>query len=274
MKYKTKQAPMKTPHKQGWKVFLGVIALLIWTWMSTMAAQLVVGYLMVLILGEDKMSQSVYEAIFSALSYILTLVLVIFVPTKVTTKWKTIDKNKRIVDGLKAEADIDRNELGLRGLPTWTDVGLAPVGFVVSLILAAGLAGLFSLFSWFDATESQQLGFSLYATGVDRMIAFVTLVVIAPIVEEIIFRGWLYGKLRNMVTKSASNAISIVVSSLLVSVLFGLVHAQWNVGVNVFALSIVMCALREITGTIYAGILLHMLKNGAAFFLLFVLGIQ
>ena len=39
-----------------------------------------------------------------------------------------------------------------------------------------------------------------------------------------------------------------------------------------FALSIVLCGLREITGTIHAGILLHMLKNGIAFYLLFVMG--
>jgi membrane protease YdiL (CAAX protease family) len=66
--------------------------------------------------------------------------------------------------------------------------------------------------------------------------------------------------------------ISVIASSLLVSLLFGVVHLQWNVGVNVFALSIVLCSLREITGTIYAGILLHMLKNGVAFWLLYVMG--
>ena len=65
---------------------------------------------------------------------------------------------------------------------------------------------------------------------------------------------------------------AILIANLLVSVLFGLVHMQWNVGINVFAMSVVMCALREITGTIYAGILLHMLKNGVAFYLLYVAG--
>ena len=88
-----------------------------------------------------------------------------------------------------------------------------------------------------------------------------------------IFRGWLYGKLREKMSESMSEAASIVISSLLVSVLFGTIHMQWNVGLNVFALSLVMCGLREVTGTIYAGILLHMLKNGLAFYLLYVIGI-
>ena len=65
----------------------------------------------------------------------------------------------------------------------------------------------------------------------------------------------------------------MIISILLVSLLFGIVHLQWNVGVNVFAMSIVMCLMREITGTIHAGILMHMLKNGIAFYLLFVLGV-
>ena len=101
-------------------------------------------------------------------------------------------------------------------------------------------------------------------SGGEKIIAFLVLVVAAPIVEEIIFRGWLYGKLRAR--------LNAVVSVLIVSVLFGIMHFQWNVGVNVFALSVVLCILREITGTIYAGILTHMIKNGIAFYLLYVVG--
>ena len=102
-------------------------------------------------------------------------------------------------------------------------------------------------------------------SGGERVIAFLVLVVIAPIFEEIIFRGWLYGKLR----AKMEAPIAIVI----VSLLFGIMHFQWNVGVNVFALSVVLCALREITGTIYAGILTHMIKNGVAFYLLYLVGI-
>ena len=47
-------------------------------------------------------------------------------------------------------------------------------------------------------------------------------------------------------------------------------HGQWNVGINVFAMSIVLCVMREITGSIYSGILLHMLKNMLAFYLLYI----
>ncbi len=239
--------------KNSWlRVFFGVLGMLIWVVTSVIVAQLIIGKTMVLILGAEKFVQPVWTAVYSALSYTVAMVLVILIPN---IKYKT-----------------NRSELGLKNFPTWTDIGLAPVGFIAYLLLAAGLTAIFSLFPWFNATETQELGFSVYAVGVDRIVAFITLVVVAPIAEEIIFRGWLYGKIRSKLSEKTSNNISMVISIFLVSLLFGVVHFQWNVGVNVFAMSVILCGLREITGTIYSGILLHMIKNGVAFYLLFVLG--
>ena len=95
--------------------------------------------------------------------------------------------------------------------------------------------------------------------------AFFALVIVAPIMEELIFRGFLYGRLRN--------SYGVIVAGAIVSLLFGVLHGQWNVGVNVAVMSAVMCGMREITGTVYAGILLHMAKNFIAFMILFVLQI-
>ena len=242
-------ARSKTP-KNPYKIILWVICLIIWIIASIIVAQLVIGYLMAWILGPEALSQPVWTAVYSALSYLVALALIIFVPPAI----------------IKKSEKANRNLLGLKGLPTWSDIGLAPIGFIVYLLIASILTWLFSLFPWFDAEQVQNVGFSTYLSGAERVIAFFILVVIAPIIEEIIFRGWFYGKLR---TKCP-----MVVSILMVSVVFGIVHLQWNVGVNVFALSIVLCGLREITGTIYSGIILHMLKNGLAFYLIYVLGIS
>ena len=228
----------------------------IWVFASVIVAQLVMGWLMVWLLGAEAVKQPAWMAIYSALSYIAAMVLIILVPPRIAKKW-----------------EVTRKGLGLNELPTWTDIGLTPIAFVVSLMLAAGLVTLFGLFPWFDATQTQELGFDAFVAGWDRVIAFITLVVVAPIAEEIIFRGWLYSKVREVLTGKISEKASIVISILIVSILFGLVHLQWNVGVNVFALSVVLCGLREITGTIYAGILTHILKNGVAFYLLYVLGL-
>jgi membrane protease YdiL (CAAX protease family) len=60
-------------------------------------------------------------------------------------------------------------------------------------------------------------------------------------------------------------------TTLVVSVLFGIAHGQWNVGIDVFALSVSMCVLRELTGSIWAGALVHIIKNLIAFIGVFVL---
>ena len=246
------------------------IAAMIWVAATTIASQLVLGYAMLFMLGANTLNQQVWTAVYSALSYVLAMVLIIIVPLAF--------QRKKLKQGAKDEKStkpsLSRNELGLRGLPTWTDIGLAPAGFFVYVILSSIITSLFSLFPWFNATEAQNVGFSIYINGFDRIIAFFTLVVVAPIAEEIIFRGWLYGKLRARFNSEISNLFSTIIATFLVSLLFGILHLQWNVSVDVFALSIVLCVLREITGTIYAGILMHMLKNGIAFYLLYVLGLS
>ena len=234
--------------KQGWIRIFGYVAFLVaWAFSSVVASQIVTALVMRLIFGPDLLEKPVASGIYSVISYGLSLVLIFVALPKILKKFAAT-----------------REEVGLKEYPTWTDIGLAPVGWLVSAVGGGLLMSFFSIFSWFDLEQVQETGFSIYMNGGERLIAFLTLVVLAPIAEEVIFRGWLYGKLR----ARTNVAISILVTSLL----FALMHFQWNVSVNVFALSVVLCGLREITGTIYAGILTHMLKNGVAFFLLYVIG--
>ena len=158
---------------------------------------------------------------------------------------------------------VTRDSLGLKGMPTWTDVLLSPIGYIVSTV-----AGVFvimvlqAVIRDVDWTQAQDVGFNSVYSSADRIITFVALVIVAPITEELMFRGFLYGRLR---TK-----LSAVPAIILVSVLFGVLHGQWNVGVIVCIMSVFMCIARELTGTIYAGILMHMIRNGIAFYLLYV----
>lgn len=259
--------------KKNLHTILYILAVLTWVGAVSIASQLIVGYTMIGIMGRERLAEPLPTAIFSALSYTLAMVLIVFVPPKLLMKWQARKKQgkKQLADTEDCRV-ISRNELGLKELPTWTDIGLAPVGYFAYLLLASGITLLFSVFPWFDVEQAQNLGFSTFVTGSDRVIAFLVLVVVAPIVEEVIFRGWLYAKIRKKTAAVTNNVVSMMITIFLVSLLFGIVHMQWNIGVDVFALSIVLCALREVTGTIYAGMLLHMLKNGIAFYLLYVIG--
>lgn len=254
MKQGIKKALQKLPKKKWW-VAASILALLVWCFAGVVAGQLLVVWPMYWILGKEQLSQPVWSAVYSALAYVVSLLIIILIPIALFKKWH-----------------ITRKDLGLDKLPTWTDIGLAPIGFIASILIATGLESIFRIFPWYDATAAQDVGFSFYLSGFDRVIAFVTLVIIAPIAEEIIFRGWLYGLIRKKTSSKMADIWSVILSSFLVSLLFGLVHFQWNVGVNVFAMSLVLCVMREITGTIYSGILMHMVKNGVAFWLLYVMG--
>lgn len=155
-----------------------------------------------------------------------------------------------------------RQTLGLTGWPRWRDLALAPAGLIVSLIVSGVVISLCLNLPGFDASAEQNLGFDQYLIQWDLLAAFVALVIVPPICEEIAYRGWLYGKLRSR--------WGFVVSSLLVSLTFAILHAPLNAAIVAFVLSFVACGLREITGSIYASILMHMLKNGIAFWLLYI----
>ena len=154
-------------------------------------------------------------------------------------------------------------EIGLGRLPNWMDILLAPAGFIVYFIASSLLVYVVSqTIPGFDTAQAQNTGFTRLTQYYEYALAFVTLIVVAPVAEEVLFRGFLYGKLR----KRMPTWVAILITS----ALFGLVHGQWNVGLDVFALSVVLCSLREITGSIWSGILLHMLKNSIAFFIIFI----
>lgn len=162
--------------------------------------------------------------------------------------------------------------LGLEHPLNWTDIGLAFSCFVVYALVSNGVYTILSNFSWFLADEQQSIGLDggLINNGV-LFWYFLYLVVLMPVIEEILFRGLFYGKLRDFTFSKVGNKLSILMSMILVSLLFALIHQHLNVRVDVFILSIILCGMREVTGTIYAGILLHIIKNGVAFYLVFLL---
>ena len=210
------------------------------------AAQFIVGVPMLIILGSDTLKTPLVATIFSVLVYSLSFIFLLFA-------LKHIKPLKDLVT---------RNELGFKDLVTFSDIGLAIAGLFGYLTFSAILTALFSVFPWFNLTENQPLLYSTLISPLNKVFAAIALVVVGPILEEVIYRGLIYGKLRKK--------HSLITSILIVSILFGFLHGQWNVGVDVFALSVVACLMRETTGTIYAGIILHMLKNTIAFYLLFM----
>lgn len=160
-------------------------------------------------------------------------------------------------------ASAIRTTLGLTRLASWKQLGLAVPVWVLYMLttIIAGVA-VKLLLPWIDTHQAQDIGFQGIDTPIGYVIVFFALVVLPPIAEELMFRGYLFGRLRQR--------LGFISSALVVSALFGLVHGQWNVAIDTFILSMFLCYLRERTGTIWTGMVLHGLKNAVAYFLLFI----
>lgn len=231
------------------KNLLATIVYPSWVLVSFFVAQfLTVGLLLAikqLGFSFENINEAVFQTITTAIIFALSLAITIFVPQKVL------------------HTSVTKKQLGLTWLPSWFDLLAGPLAFIPYLIIAVIILGVAqSLFPSFDASQQQDVGFRSLYNGWEYGLAFLTLVVIAPLAEETLFRGYLYGMLRPR--------IGLFLAAIVTSALFGVLHGQWNVGLSVFALSLVMCGLRELTGSIWAGVFLHVVKNFIAFYALFV----
>jgi len=225
-----------------------IVALPAWVLVSFALAQMVtlgvITGLNALQVPFGAMNQAVLSTLISVVVYVLSIVITIGVPWWIK-KYRT-----------------SREDIGLTSWPSWTDIFLAPAGFIIYFILSAVLALIAANITTINLDQVQETGFDTISQNYEYILAFLSLVIIAPIAEEVLFRGYLFGKLR----KHAPLWIAILITSLL----FAVVHGAWNVGIDVFALSIILCLLRVWSKSLWAPILLHMIKNGIAFYFLFI----
>ena len=95
-------------------------------------------------------------------------------------------------------------------------------------------------------------------------------VVIAPLVEEIMFRGLLYRHLREASAR-LGRAWSILAAGLLSSFVFAIIHPQGPLGVPpLMALAFTFALVREWRGTLGPPMIAHGINNGVMLLLLFV----
>lgn len=232
----------------GKKPLLAIL-LPIWVIAGFFLAQLIVTAIIYGIQGVGgdltAVNQSLLSAVVAAMIYVLSIVIVVWVP------WR--------FNGFVTT----RQDLGLGSRVKWMHLLLGPAGFIVYVVILAIVMTIAKVVLPFvDFEQPQDVGFDQLFTSYEYILAFVTLVVIAPIAEEILFRGYLFGKLKKHVP--------IWAAILITSFLFAIAHGAWNVGIDVFVLSIVLCLLRVISGSLWPSILLHMIKNGVAFYFLFI----
>lgn len=166
--------------------------------------------------------------------------------------------------------------------PKISDFGWLAIVVVIYLILLTIGMTLASNIPGFNADQQQDIGYK-GGTPVELIVAFFGLVILPPLAEEMLFRGFMYrglangfasrkarkNKLANNTTTHKQGPWPKIFAAFVTSLLFALVHFQWNVGVDVFILSMVLIFLYEKTKNLWMCVFLHALKNGMAFIMLF-----
>jgi membrane protease YdiL (CAAX protease family) len=157
-------------------------------------------------------------------------------------------------------------------LPILSDAayGLAAVPIYMGLYLLT-VAVISYVVPGLDIQQEQQLGFNGTYAGFELVLVFLSLVILPPLVEEILIRGFLYSSLKK--------ALPILSAAVTTSLIFAIAHLPeggevgplYIAAIDTFVLSLVLIYLREKTGGLWASMTLHGLKNGFAFVLLFIL---
>ncbi len=161
--------------------------------------------------------------------------------------------------------------IGLNKRPAIKQVGKWVIkGYAVYFVIFIAVISIVSLTGLVDTDQAQQLGYTNPA-GYDLMWAFLSLVILPPIAEEIVFRGYLFSSLKKYITVPAAGIV--------VSVLFAVAHLEIGSGtplnyaaaLDTLVLSLVLVYVTQKSGSLWPAIGIHALKNLIAFMTLFVL---
>jgi membrane protease YdiL (CAAX protease family) len=149
-------------------------------------------------------------------------------------------------------------DLGLVGAPAGPSARLIGSGFLIML----GVNVFWGLIVTRFGLALQPDLLNMFGAGWERLVlALMMGAVIAPIAEEIFFRGFLFAALRNN--------YSFVVAASISALIFGVGHMVPSAIVPLSALGFLFAWLRERTGSIWPSIAMHMMVNGFYFIVRF-----
>ncbi len=147
---------------------------------------------------------------------------------------------------------------GLRQTAFWPAVGWAALGLVCFYLFAA-IYGAIVQPDKQDITET--LGADRGTVGL--IVAGCVVMILAPLAEEVFFRGFFYASLRSK--------FGIVVAALVDGVVFGLVHFNFD-GLDqllilppLMVLGVIFCLVYEKTGSLWPVVAMHAFNNAVAY---------
>lgn len=153
--------------------------------------------------------------------------------------------------------------LGLGAWPKWENMWLvfpAAGVYILAAVVSFVIIGLLN--TGVDLDQEQVVGFESASGSLQLGFAFLSLVILTPLTEEVLMRGFMF---RNL-----NRTFGFVFSALVSAAIFGVLHGQINLFIDTFVLGLVLAWLVNKTNSLWPAIGLHSLKNAIAFLFLFV----
>lgn len=144
---------------------------------------------------------------------------------------------------------------GLKWLKWREDLSWVGLAFLAVLPIVFSVQWLVSLVVVPEAQNQPLLEFWMKSPDfLPRALVALMAVVFAPLAEEFIFRGYLYGV--------AKQYVGPIWAGLAASLLFAAIHVHLPAFAGLFLLALALTLVYEISGSIWAPILMHALFNG------------
>ncbi len=159
---------------------------------------------------------------------------------------------------LRYRVGLDR--LGLRSFDQAQGCALGAILFVLSY--AARFCFVITMMALGVQLQPQQVMTRLDVTGETFFLTLFSTSILAPIAEEIFFRGFLYGGLRARLGPIGAMIIS--------TVFFTALHFSLDAFIPILVLGLCLAWLYERTGSLYPGIILHASNNAVAIIALLI----
>ncbi|SUD90276.1 CPBP family intramembrane glutamic endopeptidase [Psychrobacter phenylpyruvicus] len=267
----TKPVPENTEAVQPHKLFtkLGVVLLFVGIIGLFLALQLLGIYLFAPVVFNDfpltsaqRFGMGSFDGTVTSYAMIFTLVvLLVIIYAIVRGRIHSVSSQSSVIPAMD---DGEATSTGARyGVADY--LGLKPFPFNIAM----GFIGLWLLFVISTETLTYILDKDptafvdvLYDSANPKWLLIVTMVIVAPIYEEVMFRGILWSAVREQFVGSKGAWVATISTS----ILFSIIHLQYEFYEMsvIFILAMLLGYARSRSGSLYVPILLHIINNGVA----------
>jgi hypothetical protein len=159
---------------------------------------------------------------------------------------------------------VSLRQLGWRRVGPLAALGAGIAGYLAAMFPVYVVLAVINHFVGAPAPSSPVVSIMMSASGAaPRAVLIVLVVVAAPLVEETIFRGVLYGGLRRRMRFGGAALISALI--------FSGAHAQLVAFLPIAVLGLILAYVYERTGSLWASAVTHAVFNAASVLALYLL---